>query len=83
MTDCGVSSKVCWVVLPSFLVYRMRMITGGILILAAEQAFAHAYSAPFPNQVFVCEFLLPTSLVLAVTGVGFLVWGVIVERKTT
>lgn len=61
----------------------MRMITGAILILGAEQAFAHAYSAPFPNQVLVCEVLLPTSLVLGAVGVGFLIWGIIVERKAT
>lgn len=60
----------------------MRMLTGAVLVAAAEQAFAHAHSTPFPNQVFVNEVLFPTSLVLAAMGVGFLIWGVIVERKT-
>lgn len=61
----------------------MRMITGSILILSAEQAFAHAHSTPFPNQVFANEILFPSSLVLAAIGLGCLIWGVIVERKTT
>ena len=61
----------------------MRMITGAILILSAEQAFAHGHLVQFPNQIFVNEVLMPTSLVLAVFGVGFLIWGAIVERKQT
>jgi len=59
------------------------MITGAILVLAAVQAFAHAYSAPFPNQIFVCEVLVPTSTVLAAFGAGFLIWGAISEKKAT
>lgn len=59
----------------------MQMITGAILILATEQAFAHGYSAHFPNQVFGSEVLVPTSLVLTMIGVGFLIWGAITERK--
>jgi len=57
------------------------MITGAILIGAAEQAFAHAHSIGFPHAVFASQVLLPSSLVLAVIGVGFLVWGILTERK--
>ncbi|HPM81684.1 MAG TPA: hypothetical protein PLF81_13340 [Candidatus Anammoximicrobium sp.] len=59
----------------------MRMVTGAILIAAAEQAFSHAHSIGFPHSFFASEVLLPTSLVLAVVGLGFLVWGIITERK--
>lgn len=59
----------------------MRAITGAILLLSSEQAFAHANLVQFPNQVFAREVLLPSSLVLAVFGVGFLVWGVISENR--
>jgi hypothetical protein len=59
----------------------MRTITGAILIAAAEQAFAHAHLVGFPHSVFASQVLLPTSLVLVVAGVGFLLWGVIAERK--
>lgn len=58
----------------------MRMITGAILILASEQAFAHSQSVPFPNQVFASEVLYPASLVLAALGVAFLVWGTFSDR---
>jgi hypothetical protein len=60
----------------------MRMITGAVLILAAEQAFAHAHQIGFPHQVFAREILLPASVALMLVGVGLLVWGVVRERKS-
>jgi hypothetical protein len=57
------------------------MVTGAILIGAAEQAFAHAHLVGFPNAVFASQVLLPSSLVLLVVGLGFLVWGIATERK--
>ncbi|MCA9037269.1 MAG: hypothetical protein KDA91_19170 [Planctomycetaceae bacterium] len=59
----------------------MRMITGALLILAAEQAFAHALLVPFPNNVFATEFLYPVSMVLAVLGIGFLIWGIVSDQR--
>ncbi len=57
----------------------MKTVTGAILILSAEQAFAHSQMVPFPNQVFANEVLYPSSMVLAALGIGFLFWGVISE----
>jgi hypothetical protein len=57
------------------------MVTGAILILAAEQAFSHAHLVVFPDRVFAREVLIPTSLVLTAFGVGFLIWGILTERK--
>ena len=59
----------------------MRMLTGAILIASAEQAFSHAHLVGFPYAVFAREVLLPTSMVLALAGLAFLVWGILVERK--
>lgn len=59
----------------------MRMITGAILLLAAVQAFSHAYLIGFPHQAFAGEILVPGSVVLVALGVCFLVWALIVERK--
>ncbi len=59
----------------------MRTVTGAILIAAAEQAFSHAHLVGFPHQVVAREVLIPTSLVLTVFGVGFLIWGILTERK--
>ena len=61
----------------------MRMLTGAILIAAAEQAFSHAHLVGFPYAVFAREVLLPASLVLAIVGLGFLIWGILVERKSS
>jgi len=59
----------------------MRMVTGAILIAAAEQAFSHAYLIGFPHSVYAIEVLVPASLVLLLAGLGFLVWGAVTERK--
>ncbi len=55
----------------------MKLVAGSILLLAAVQAYAHANSIPFPNQQHASETLTPASLVLAVLGVVYLVWGTI------
>ena len=59
----------------------MRTITGAILLVAAESAFAHAHLIGFPHQPFARDVLLPVSVVLAVIGLVFLIWGVVTERK--
>lgn len=53
----------------------MRKITGAILILAAEQAFAHASLIGFPYQPFAREALIPASIVLGACGISFIAWG--------
>ncbi len=58
----------------------MKMITGSILVLAGEQAFAHSLSIPFPNQIFASQVLYPSSMALVVLGVVFLIWGAVTER---
>jgi len=59
----------------------MRMITGSILLLAAEQAFSHAYLVGFPHQAFVSQVLVPGSLVLGLLGLAFLIWGLVMDRS--
>ena len=59
----------------------MRTVTGAILLLTAEQAFAHAHLVGFPNVAFVRQILIPASLLLALFGLAFVVWGVLTERK--
>ncbi len=59
----------------------MRTVTGGILILAAEQAFSHAHLIGFPHGIFASQVLLPSSVALLIAGLGFLVWGVVTERS--
>jgi len=60
----------------------MRTVTGAILIAASEQAFSHANLIGFPNHVFARDILLPASVVFAVMGLAFLIWGVVTEGRT-
>lgn len=59
----------------------MRLVTGAILVLAAESAFAHAHLIGFPHQPAVRDILLPASAVLVLLGAGFVIWGAVTERK--
>lgn len=60
----------------------MKLVTGGILLLAAEQAFAHAHLIEFPNRDVASGYLIPASLILLVLGVLFLGWGILSETMT-
>jgi hypothetical protein len=60
----------------------MRMVTGAILLVAAEQAFAHTQLVRFPNNQFTQDVLYPASSVLACLGVACLVWGVLTEFRS-
>lgn len=59
----------------------MRMVTGAILLLASEQAFAHAYSIGFPYQAYVSQVLAPSSLMLGLLGLAFLIWGLATDHR--
>ncbi len=59
----------------------MRMITGAILLLAAEHAFAHAYLVSFPHQAYASQMLLPASATLALVGLTCLVWGLVMDGR--
>ncbi len=57
----------------------MRMLTGALLLLVAEQAYAHANLVQFPNQVDARAILLPAAVVFLALGSLLLVWGVLTE----
>lgn len=61
----------------------MRMLTGAILLLTAEQAFAHAHLIGFPHELFAREVLYPASLLLGCCGGGVLVWGLLTDRPSS
>jgi hypothetical protein len=61
----------------------MKMLTGAVLLVGAEQAFAHAHLIGFPHASFAREVLLPASYVLLGLGVVFLLWGVFTERRSS
>lgn len=61
----------------------MRTVTGAILIVAAEQAFSHSLLIGFPNHVYARDVLVPASLVFAVGGLAFMIWGVLTDARKT
>ena len=52
----------------------MKLVTGGVLLLTAEQAYAHAQLIPFPNHESAANVLIPASLML--------VWGLLTEARS-
>ncbi len=57
----------------------MRTVTGAILLVVAEQSYAHACLIPFPNQEAAVQVLIPASLVSLFLGAAFLIWGIVTE----
>jgi uncharacterized membrane protein YphA (DoxX/SURF4 family) len=60
----------------------VKMVSGCMLLLAAEQAYAHALLIPFPNHDLAGQTLLPASLILVVLGGLLLLWGLLTETWT-
>jgi hypothetical protein len=59
----------------------MRMLTGALLLVGAEQAYAHANLVQFPNHVEARTVLIPAALALLVAGFVLLVWGILTEAR--
>jgi hypothetical protein len=59
----------------------MKLVTGAILLLAAEQAYAQAHLIQYPNAS-AADVLLPASLVLLVLGILMTIWGLVTEVRT-
>jgi len=59
----------------------MKLVSGSLLLLAAEQAFAHAHLVQFPNHDVASRVLVPASLILALMGATLFVWGLLTEAR--
>ncbi|MCA9061942.1 MAG: hypothetical protein KDA96_02755 [Planctomycetaceae bacterium] len=59
----------------------MKIVGGCLLLLIAEQAYAHANLVQFPNHIQAAAVLIPTSLAAAAAGLILLGWGLISERS--
>jgi len=57
----------------------MKLVSGSILLLVAEQAFAHTQLTPFPNHDVAAQVLLPVSAVCAILGFLLCFWGLLTE----
>ena len=60
----------------------MKMLSGALLLHAAEQAYAHANLVQFPNQDSAARVLYPASLCLLVLGVLLTAWGLFTETRS-
>lgn len=59
----------------------MKLLSGTILLLAAEQAFAHAQLVQFPNHDDATAVLIPASVVFVILGSILLIWGLLSEVR--
>ena len=55
----------------------MRMISGALLLLSAEQAFSHSLMIGFPNAQLAKEILYPASIILLILGIIMMSWGLV------
>ena len=60
----------------------MKLVSGVLCLLGAEQAFAHALLIQFPNQVTGTSVLIPVSLILLLLGTSLTIWGLYTEFRS-
>lgn len=60
----------------------MKLLSGTILLFAAEQAFAHAQLIQFPNHEDASAVLIPASVVFLILGSILWVWGLLCEIRS-
>lgn len=59
----------------------MKILSGAIFLVGAEQAFAHAMLVQFPNQSTASAVLIPASVVMLAMGGLLVLWGLWVEMR--
>lgn len=59
----------------------MKLVSGAVLLFAAEQAFAHAKLVQFPNEDDAANVLIPASVVFLALGTLLFAWGLITESR--
>jgi hypothetical protein len=59
----------------------MKMISGALLLIASEQAYAHTQLVQFPNHDAASRTLIPASVVFLALGTLLMVWGLFTESR--
>jgi hypothetical protein len=59
----------------------MKLVSGALLLVASEQAFAHSKMVVYPHQEAAAEVLLPASVVFLTLGSLLLIWGLLTESR--
>ena len=60
---------------------HMKLVSGALCLLGAEQAFAHAMLIQFPNQVTGTSVLIPVSMIMLLLGTCLMLWGLVTECR--
>lgn len=60
----------------------MKLLSGVILLVGAEHAYAHAQLVQFPNQDAASSVLIPASLILLLLGTCLTIWGLLTECRS-
>jgi hypothetical protein len=60
----------------------MKILSGAVLLVGAEQAFAHSLLVQFPHQDTASRVLVPASVVMLAMGTLLVVWGLLVEVRS-
>jgi hypothetical protein len=59
----------------------MKLLSGAVLLLAAEQAYAHSHLIGFPNHEVAADVLIPAAVVFLVLGSLLVTWGLFAEGR--
>jgi lysylphosphatidylglycerol synthetase-like protein (DUF2156 family) len=60
----------------------MKLVAGAVLLLSAEQAYAHSHMVHFPYSQSASQVLLPASAALSIVGILMLIWGLVTEIRS-
>lgn len=59
----------------------MKLVSGALLLVGAEQAYAHANLVQFPNYEPAAAVLFPAAVVFLALGMLLFVWGLLTETR--
>ena len=60
----------------------MKILSGAVFLVGAEQAFAHAMLVQFPNQGTASTVLIPASVIMLAIGSLLVLWGLWSEIRS-
>lgn len=60
----------------------MKLLSRAILLVGAEQAYAHAELIQFSSEDAASAVLIPVSLIMLVLGTLFMIWGLLTESRS-
>ncbi len=59
----------------------MKLVSGVLFLIGAEQAYAHANLISFPNHDAASQVLVPAAVIFLALGSLLFVWGLVTESR--